>query len=215
MTTPAILIEPKILTHPWYRKWECGELATESLRHYAGEYYWQVAHFPRYLSMTHSQLENPAQRRVILGNLLDEEGDAASKTPHPELWLDFAECLGWDRDELASSPPGPAAAALVSEFKSLVASGPGSALGAMLAYESQVPEVAQFKGKALREFYLAQAQHEKGTKFFAVHEQADVWHAAELESLIATLSPDQKQAAQESASRACLALHRFLDAMPN
>ena len=62
---PALTIEPRILSHPWYRKWECGELPVESLRHYAGEYYWQVANFPRYLSRLHSQLERVEDRRVV------------------------------------------------------------------------------------------------------------------------------------------------------
>ena len=84
----SITIQPLILSHPWYQKWECGELPIESLQHYAKEYYWQVAHFPRYLSSLHSQLADLKTRQVVLRNLQDEENDSA---PHPELWLDFAQ----------------------------------------------------------------------------------------------------------------------------
>jgi pyrroloquinoline-quinone synthase len=202
----------RILSHPWYRKWECGELPVESLRHYAREYYWQVAWFPRYLSLLHSQLDDLGQRRTILGNLMDEENSAE---PHPELWLDFAEALGEPRDTVRCGTPGPAAQALVGEFRELVAAGPASGLGAILAYESQVPEIAQFKSGALRRFYLRGAAAEKGTRFFAVHEKADVWHSRELESLVAELPAEGRETARIAAERACEALWGFLDAMPN
>lgn len=210
--TATLKIEPRILSHPWYRKWECGELPAESLRHYAGQYYWQVAAFPRYLSRLHSQLDDLGQRQVILGNLLDEEN---AEAPHPELWLDFAEALGLDRSGVKAAPPGPAARALVEEFHRLAASSPEEGLGAILAYESQVPEVARFKREALGRHYLSEDRAAQGTRFFAVHQDADVWHSKALEAIVAGLSPAKKRAAQAAAEQACAALWRFLDAMPN
>jgi pyrroloquinoline-quinone synthase len=207
-----IQVEPKILSHPWYRKWECGELSVDSLRTYAGEYYWQVAHFPRYLSRLHSQIEDLSERQVILGNLLDEEN---RNMPHPELWLDFAESLGLNRHSIKSGKPGPAAQELIGAFQNLVASSREEGLGAILAYESQVPKVAQFKSKALTEHYLKAESAEKGTRFFETHRQADIWHTQEIESLIEKLTPEQKGKAQAAAFSACSALWRFLDAMPN
>jgi pyrroloquinoline-quinone synthase len=211
MSNP-IAVEPKLLAHPWYRKWECGELPVESLRTYAREYYWQVAAFPRYLSRLHSQLETLEERRVVLGNLLEEEDP---KAPHPELWLDFAEALGLDRASVRSGEPGPAARALVDEFRSLVASSPEEGLGAILAYESQVPEVARFKSKALQEHYLEGSRAERGTRFFRVHEAADVWHTETLSELVEALPEERKEKARQAATRACSALWRFLDAMPH
>jgi pyrroloquinoline-quinone synthase len=208
----SITVEPKLLAHPWYRKWECGELSNESLRTYAGEYYWQVAAFPRYLSRLHSQMDDLKQRQVILSNLLDEENQ---KSPHAELWLDFAEALGLDRDAVKMGTAGAAVSSLIKEFQTLVASSPEEGLGAILAYESQVPEIAHFKKEALERHYMSDAVAEKGTRFFAVHEEADVWHTRELEDLIATLSDDQKRKAQDAAHRACAALWNFLDAMPH
>ncbi len=208
----TLTITPRILAHPWYRKWECGELPVESLRHYAAEYYWQVAHFPRYLSRIHSQLLDLASRGVILRNLQDQENE---KAPHPELWLDFAQALGADRAAVASGTPGVAARALVEQFLALTESSPEEGLGALLAYESQVPQVAQFKGKALSTHYLPADRVEQGTRFFAVHEKADEWHTAELDALVAKLPAEKKARAQASANRAAQALWRFLDAMPH
>jgi pyrroloquinoline-quinone synthase len=208
----TIKSEEKILNHPWYQKWECGELSKESLATYAGEYFWQVANFPRYLSALHSQLDSLEDRQVVLGNLAEEENKAQ---PHPELWLDFAESLGLDRAQVKAGAPGAAAAALVNEFHALSRAGQAEALGAIWAYEAQVPEVAKFKQAALRAHYLAPEAAEKGCRFFSVHEAADVWHSQEIDSLVAKLSPAEKERAQAAASRACQALRKFLDAMPN
>lgn len=212
VATPAITVEPKLLQHPWYRKWECGEVSVDGLRHYAQEYYWQVSNFPRYLSLLHSQIENLEQRQVLLRNLADEENP---KMPHPELWLDFAESLGMNRQAIKSSSPGPASRALVEEFRAIVGSSAAEGLGAILAYESQVPEIAQFKSKALKQFYLKGERAEAGARFFDVHREADVWHTAEVEELVDSLPEDMKIRAQAAASRACAALWKFLDAMPN
>lgn len=207
-----IKIEHKILSHPWYRKWECGELAVESLRTYAQEYYWQVANFPRYLSRLHSQLDDLQDRQVVLANLAEEEDMNA---PHPELWLDFAESLGLNRNEVKARTAGPAAQKLVETFRGLVASGRPEALGTILAYESQVPEVAKFKSQALKEHYLQADQAAKGSEFFRVHALADEWHTAALDGVVAKLPAHEKKQAQAAADEASLALWSFLDAMPN
>lgn len=207
-----IQIRQSILAHPWYQRWEMGEVSHAALIHYASEYYWQVSRFPRYLSALHSQLEDLGDRQVILANLSDEENP---EEPHPELWLDFAEALGADRRQIRQSMPGAAARALVGEFQSLVTSSPEEGLGAILAYESQVPEVARFKEQALKAYYLSPERQALGTRFFSVHQSADPWHTEELEALVKKLPEEKRQKAQQAADRACGALWRFLDAMPN
>jgi pyrroloquinoline-quinone synthase len=209
---PPLSIEPRILSHPWYRKWEMGELPADSLRHYAGEYYWQVAHFPRYLSRLHSQLDSLEQRQVILRNLADEENPSS---PHPELWLQFAQALGLDPAAIRSGAPGPAARELIQEFTALVDAGPHEGLGAILAYESQVPEVARFKADALEKYYLKGAEAALGTRFFKVHQEADVWHTRELQGLLEGQDESQALKTRQASSRAATALWKFLDAMPN
>jgi pyrroloquinoline-quinone synthase len=188
-----------------------GETSAEALRHYASQYYWQVANFPRYLSRLHSQTESLEARQAILRNLNDEENPAQ---PHPELWLDFAEALGLDRAQVRAAPAGPAAQALVDEFHAVTAAGQAEALGALLAYESQVPAVAEFKSKALKKFYLKGEAAAKGARFFDVHAEADVWHTRELELLVATLPPADQLKVQAAADRCAQALWKFLDAMP-
>ncbi len=207
-----IKISAHLLSHPWYQKWECGELSVEALRTYSSQYYWQVSNFPRYLSRLHSQMDELKDRQVILGNLLDEENQTA---PHPELWLDFAESLGVDRNSVKNGTPSAEVNELIAEFRALANSSKEEALGAILAYESQVPEVAKFKSKALKQHYLSGKDAEKGTQFFDVHAKADVWHTHELDAIVAGLSGEQKERAQIAADRACSALWRFLDTLPN
>lgn len=207
----SLSVEPKLLSHPWYRKWERGELPLESLHTYVREYYWQVAHFPRYLSRLHSQMAELKDRQAILTNLLEEEN---TEFPHPVLWLDFAEALGLDRNTIQAGAPGPATQELIDKFNFFVGSSPAEGLGAILAYESQVPEIARFKSDALKKYYLKNGAVSKGTRFFRVHEEADVWHTQALVDLVSGLSEVQKQKAQHAANQVCSALWIFLDGMP-
>lgn len=206
---------PRILNHPWYQKWECGHLPLSSLQTYAAQYYAQVENFPRYLSRLHSETPSLETRRILLENLNDEENPAS---PHPELWLDFAEGLGLDREAVKRQPLTDASRKLVDTFKDLTARGPASGLGALMAYEGQVPAVAKFKKAALETHYLGSRsadERAKATRFFSVHEQADVWHTAQLERAFEALPDGEKQKAQAAASEACQALWGFLDAMPH
>ena len=80
-----------LLTHPFYLAWTRGELSRAALTDYARQYYHHVAAFPTYLSAVHAKCDNQPIRRQLLANLVDEE---AGSPNHPELWLQFAECLG-------------------------------------------------------------------------------------------------------------------------
>jgi pyrroloquinoline-quinone synthase len=95
MTTVAnldhLIRERHLLKHPFYLAWTKGEVAESTLRNYAGQYYQFESNFPRYVAATYSRLEDPASRRVLLENLIDEEGRSP---PHPELWVDFGRGLG-------------------------------------------------------------------------------------------------------------------------
>src|SRR5208337_3741827 len=91
-----------LLCHPFYKAWTAGQLTREDLREYASDYYHHVAAFPTYLSALHSQLGDGEVRRAVLRNLCEEEIDGRA---HSELWLDFAEGMGADRDEICEREP--------------------------------------------------------------------------------------------------------------
>jgi pyrroloquinoline-quinone synthase len=168
----AVLAEFDLLKHPFYQAWTCGELSKEDLRLYAGEYYHQVAAFPTYLSALHSRLPDGRLRRQLLANAADEE---LRGTAHSELWLQFAEALGADRDEVRAGVPSAEMAEIVGQFRKLAAeAAPVKALAAFWAYESQVPHVAKQKAAGLRERY---GLDDDACEYFDLHTTVDEYHS--------------------------------------
>lgn len=166
------LEEYDLLRHPFYEAWSAGELTQIDLREYAAEYYHHVAAFPTYLSALHSRLPDGALRRAVLRNLYDEEIDGI---PHSELWLDFAEGVGLDRESAKTRTPLPHVRELISTFRSLMAS-PASALAARYAYESQVPRISKEKARTLRVHYGADG---RTCRNFELHRLVDRHHSGE------------------------------------
>src|ERR1700761_4156693 len=124
-----------LLCHPYYKAWTAGELTRDDLREYAADYYQHVAAFPTYLSAFHSRLEDGDMRRCVLRNLFEEEIDGRA---HSELWLDFAQGMGADRQEVRKRRPLPEVDELIAEFRRVSREGSrAEALAAFYAYESQ------------------------------------------------------------------------------
>ena len=198
-----------LLCHPFYRAWSAGELTRDTLREYAADYYHHVAAFPTYLSALHCRLPDGETRRALLGNLCDEE---IGGVPHSELWLDFAEGMGNQRDRVRLGKPSEPVRDLIDTFRSLVSCGslPG-AFAALFAYESQVPRIAKLKARALGEQYGADA---KTCRYFVLHETADIQHAQVWREQLAQLlqlAPDIANEALLSGEQAAQALWKALD----
>ncbi|MGH9580028.1 MAG: CADD family putative folate metabolism protein [Terriglobales bacterium] len=198
-----------LLCHPFYRAWSAGQLTRKDLREYSADYYHHVAAFPTYLSALHSRLEDGELRRAVLENLCDEEITGAA---HSDLWLNFCEGMGADRDEVRRRQPIKEVSELIATFRKLVSEGsPAAALAALYAYESQVPRVAGEKAKGLKELYGADA---RTCGYFTLHQTADVFHSqvwrerldAELEA-----HPEAAPVALAAAEEAAQALWRALD----
>jgi len=190
-----------------YQSWQRGELTLEALQDYATQYYRHVEAFPTYLSALHSHTSDAATRRVLLENLIDEERGAEN---HPELWLQFAEGLGVDRDFVTTAKPEPEAAAIVQTFRSICRDGQvAEGIAALYAYESQIPAVSVTKIDGLRKFYgIGSASV---LRYFAVHAEADVIHAAEERSLLERhLTPEGSAAALAAANQALDAVWNLL-----
>ena len=167
-----------LLCHPFYKAWAAGELTREDLREYARDYYHHVKAFPGYLAALGTRLEEGELRRAVLANMADENGveDASGQrsVPHSNLWLDFVEGMGADRD-MRGHQPLAEVSALIEFFRQTAQEGtPAEALAAFYAYESQVPRVAQEKSRGLREMYGAS---EKACGYFTLHATADIHHA--------------------------------------
>ncbi len=197
-----------ILDHPFYRAWEEGTLTPDQLATYARVYYPHVSAFPSYLSAAIAHADDPRTRAELEDNLEDELGVPA---PHHELWLDFAQGLGADRDEVARAEPHPAAAHVVSTFEGLATQSLATGLAALYAYESQQPDVSRAKADGLRTHYGV--DDPAALAYFEVHEAADVRHRqGERDALAACLEAGATaEAITEAAGRALDAYWGLLD----
>ena len=205
----GLIAERHLLKHPFYQLWSQGKLTLENLREYAISYYPHVAAFPTYVSAVHSGCEDLGLRQELLENLIEEERGAEN---HPALWRRFATALGASACDLAASPRTPEVAETIAQFRRATREGSvAEGLAALYAYESQIPEVSKTKREGLGAFYgLDDAD---ATRFFSVHEEADVWHRrVEREALGRVADSSEERAkALEAARRCCDALNRALD----
>ena len=146
-----------LLQHPFYRRWECGELTREDLAYYAGQYRHAVV----------ALAETAAQA---------DADHAREEAEHVDLWDDFADAVG-SKPAAASSET----AECVSAW--LAPEDPLGALAVLYAIEAGQPEVSQTKLDGLAEHYDVAGE---GTRYFALHAELDHAHAAasrgELES---------------------------------
>jgi len=202
-----------LLKHPYYQAWTKGELTHDNLRAYASQYYSHIAAFPQYLQQLEERLPQGQLRATIKENREDELG-AMSKDgrSHSDLWLDFAQGMGADVEEVNKIELLPQIKSLVESFSAVAQQGEVvEALAAFCAYESQVPRIAKEKAVGLKDRYGANA---KTYKYFSVHTTADIEHTKVWHELIdKEVAGDEKKAilALDSAERAAKALWEALD----
>lgn len=207
----AAVAASAMLSHPFYQAWTAGELTQSVLAEYARQYFHHVEAFPRAVSATHAQCEDSEGRFLLAENLAEEEGIGAGKAPHAELWLDFADGMGADEASVRAVALNPETQALIEAFKTLSRQSYAAGLGALYAYESQLPGVASTKIDGLDKFYGV--KDDKTIKFFRVHELADVEHSAVCRDLLDRLPDDQKAEAVAAGDALAKALWGFLDGM--
>ena len=140
-----------VLEHPFYTRWENGELTREELARYAGEYRHAVVALAR------------AARTARLH--ADEEAQ------HIALWDDFASALGTE-----AADPLPQTRCCASAW----AAGDDelSAAAILYAIESGQPAISQTKLRGLVEHY-GFSDDSPAVEYFAVHGERDHEHAAE------------------------------------
>lgn len=200
-----------MLSHPFYQAWSMGELTKETLAEYARQYFHHVDAFPRAVSATHALCDDAAGRFLLAENLAEEEGIGAGKAPHADLWLDFADGMGADEASVRDAALLPETKALIEAFRTLSRQSYAAGLGALYAYESQLPGVASTKIEGLDRFYGV--KDDATIKFFRVHEAADIEHSAVCRDLLDRLPEDQKAEAVAAGDALAKALWGFLDGM--
>ena len=148
-----------VLRHPFYTRWERGELTVSELSFYAGEYRHAV---------------------VALARQAEEAGSehAHEEAGHIALWDDFARALDAD----LAREPRPETLVCVGSW--LGGNDRLERLAVLYAVESAQPAISQTKLRGLVEHYGFDPQG-AGAAYFAVHAERDLEHARESSELLA------------------------------
>jgi pyrroloquinoline-quinone synthase len=157
----------RLLDHPFYQRWQAGELDGSELARYAEQYRHIEAELPSALAAIAEALPADDARALVEANLADECG---RPTAHVELFEGFARAAG-ARPAVAATP---ATTRLVEAYRSAAASSPSAGLGVVVAYEAQAAAIASSKGEGLRASYGYDAS---GTEFWDLHASLEQDHA--------------------------------------
>ena len=152
-----------VLQHPFYIRWERGDLSTDELAYYAGEYRHAVVALAEAAAAT-APLAGPEH--------------AAEEAAHVALWDDFARTVGAATDR----PPRPetiGCAEAWTDGEDLL-----ERLAVLYAVESAQPAISQTKLDGLVTHYGI-ARDAEAAAYFILHAERDHSHAAHSRRLIA------------------------------
>ncbi len=173
-----------LLKHPFYKMWSNGELTLRNLAGYSMEYFQLVKAVPELVSNV-AVLAPPRKVAGINENLAEE-------LTHVEPWIGFAGSLGVKRDRLLKYRGARATNGAVGQLKSLTTSSFEEGAAAMYAYEKQIPMISRSKIEGLKKHYGM--KDGDATRYFELHEEADVRHAAVWRSFLARNVADEDKA---------------------
>jgi pyrroloquinoline-quinone synthase len=177
----AVRARRNILEHPFYTRWEHGELTREELAAYAGEYRHAVV-----------ALADAAESAAPLAG--DEH--AREEREHVTLWDAFAAALDADLDRAPNPETERCACAWTA------AADPLEALAILYAIEAGQPKVSETKLRGLVDHYGFEERGD-GTAYFRLHATRDHEHAAASRELLGRhATPDDEDrlvAAAEAA----------------
>jgi pyrroloquinoline-quinone synthase len=177
-----------VLEHPFYQRWSAGELSSDELARYSGQYRHAVE---AVASLSATVAEAIPERPELRSHAVEEAA-------HVELWDGFVDAVGGSAD----AEPTPETRECLEAWTR--ADGVLANLARLYAIESGQPEISRTKRDGLINRYGA--RDGSGTAYFRVHETRDVEHAAQTRELISELSgradEDAIVAAAESAFRA-------------
>jgi pyrroloquinoline-quinone synthase len=174
-----------VLDHPFYLRWERGELSRENLALYAGEYRHAV---------------------VALADAAAAGGDpehAAEEAAHVELWDEFARALDAPIDREPSSETRECAAAWRAE-EAL------EARAVLYAVESGQPGISRTKLTGLLDHYGFTAGS-KATEYFELHSDRDHEHAEASAEVLRQTTPEDADRLVAAAEAALKGNWRLLD----
>jgi len=173
-----------VLRHPFYERWECGELTRPELAYYAGEY------------------RHAVTALAGLAASASDAGHAAEEAAHVAIWDDFAAALDAELDREPRAETRACADAW---------SGAGvEGAAALFAIESAQPEVSRTKLQGLTRWYGFEP-HSRGTRYFELHAERDHEHAELSRRVLERARPEDEDAVVAAAERALRGNWELLD----
>jgi pyrroloquinoline-quinone synthase len=174
-----------VLKHPFYERWERGQLRPRDLAFYAGEYRHAV---------------------VALAGAAAASGDeehAREEAEHVALWDEFARALDapLDREPAAETVDCAAAWSAGERFR---------ALAVLYAVESAQPAISQTKLTGLVEHYGFDAD-DPAAEYFRLHAERDLEHARAAREALDEAPADRVLELAAVAEEALAANWRLLD----
>lgn len=193
-----------LLKHPFYKAWSAGGLTLDQLSGYSREYFQLVKAVPQLVSNLGSFTDaGPRMMTQIQGNLAEERS-------HIEPWVRFAGSLGVKRTDLEGYEGASGALKAVGALDTLTRLSFYEGVAAMYAYEKQLPEISRSKIDGLKKHYGIEGGD--GTKYFELHEEADVRHAALWREMLASGAVNEGQIV-DAAVGSLVAQNSLLDAV--
>ena len=191
-----------LLKHPFYEMWSQGKLTIDHLQGYSKEYFQLVKIVPKFV-------ESIADKRGSSADIITK--NANEEAEHIELWLRFATALGLSRTDLINYGGSEKTNAAIAKLMALSNFTFEEAVAAMYAYEMELPKISRSKIDGLKKFYGIDS--EDGTKYFEVHEEADVRHAQIWREILQKIPADKHEAALNAAIESLKAQNMLLDSV--
>jgi pyrroloquinoline-quinone synthase len=195
-----------LLKHPFYKMWSEGKLTIDHLQGYSREYFQLVKIVPKFVESIAQAARKPGKpdNDSITNNAREE-------AEHVELWARFAMALGVSRNDLISYSGSEKTNEAVSKLMGLAGLPFEEAVAAMYAYEMELPKISRSKIDGLKNLYGIDS--EDATKYFEIHEEADVRHAQVWREILHRIPSERHEVVINAAIKSLQAQNMLLDSV--
>jgi pyrroloquinoline-quinone synthase len=190
-----------LLKHSFYKMWSEGKLTLDNLQGYSKEYFQLVKTVPRFVESIAQATCSPD---IIINNAREE-------AEHVELWVRFATALGVSKSDLISYGGSEKTNQAVANLMALANLSSEEAIAAMYAYEMELPKISRSKIDGLKKLYGMDS--EDATKYFEIHEEADVRHAQIWREILQRIPQERQESAFNAAIKSLQAQNMLLDSV--
>jgi pyrroloquinoline-quinone synthase len=181
--------------------WSEGKLTLDHLQGYSKEYFQLVKTVPRFVESIAQATGSPD---IIINNAREE-------AEHVELWIRFATALGVSKSDLIGYGGSEKTNEAIANLMALANLTTEEAIAAMYAYEMELPKISRSKIDGLKKLYGMDS--EDATKYFEIHEEADVRHAQVWREILQRIPLERQESAFNAAIKSLQAQNMLLDSV--